>query len=672
MDSKGRSWASLIDRSGRTGAADRSAETISPNGGDNRDLFWSAGSELHYFVRHPGKQFQNAAAFTLTDPFEAAYHVRDVFSTRENGSSMSRIWQYARHDESLIRQLAREMKISPLLAQVLIGRGYENSETAGSFLHASLNDLHPPEALPGIPEACERVVAALASRRRITIYGDYDVDGMTATSLLWQCLQLAGGTVDYYIPSRLEEGYGLNSEAIRQLHEEDSERLLISVDCGITSVEEARLARELGLELIITDHHQMADQLPDAAVLVHPRLPGSVYPFGDLCGAGVAFKLCWAICQRLGDGTKASPRMREFLKSAVCLAALGTIADVVPLVDENRSLVRFGLAGLGELASPGLKALMKVAGIGGRRSYDTEDVGYTLGPRLNAAGRLGQARLGVELLTTEDEARAAALADYLDQLNKSRQTVERKIVKRAKELVAEHPDWDEHPALVLADDDWHPGVIGIVAGRIAEHFHKPTILIAIDAGSGLGQGSGRSCGRINLHRALEDCREHLIGFGGHVAAAGLRIERDKIDAFRGRFVQAVEDNHVEEDFLREDLRIDAEVRLGDVTQPAIRELQRLGPFGQQNPHPVFAASNVELAAPATTMGEGGRHLNLQLNQFGTRLRAIAFGRGEWAEEMNRETGPFTISFAPMINTFRGRESVELKLIDWKVEQPASR
>jgi single-stranded-DNA-specific exonuclease len=327
---------------------------------------------------------------------------------------------------------------------------------------------------------------------------------------------------------------------------------------------------------------------------------------------------------------------------------------------------------LGELASPGLKALMKVAGIDGKKIYDADDIGFTLGPRLNAAGRLGQARLGVELLTTEDEARAASLADYLDQLNKSRQTVERKIVKRAKELVAENPEWDEHPALVLADEDWHPGVIGIVAGRIAEHFQKPTILIAIDAGTGLGQGSGRTCGKINLHRSLEDCSELLVGFGGHVAAAGLRIERARIDEFRTRFLEAVERNHDEADFLRENLRIDAEVRLGDVNSHAIKELQRLGPFGHQNSHPVFAASHVELAAPAATMGEGGRHLNLQLRQFGTKLRAIAFGRGEWAEELNRETGPFTISFSPLINTFRGRESVELKLIDWKVEQPVGR
>ncbi|MDC0273900.1 DHH family phosphoesterase, partial [Planctomycetaceae bacterium] len=359
---------------------------------------------------------------------------------------MPRIWHYEQHDQGRVGDLCREMRVSPLLAQVLIARGYPSKETAGKFINSKLTDLHDPELLPGISDAADLVIAALKEKRRITIYGDYDVDGMTSTSILWHCLKLAGGEVDYYIPSRLEEGYGINCDAIRELHEQDPKRLLISVDCGITSVEEAALAKELGLDLIITDHHQMVDQLPDAKVLVHPRLPGSQYPFGDLCGAGVSFKLAWAICQRLGDGKKASAHMREYLKSAVCLAAIGTIADVVPLVDENRALVRYGLAGLNELASPGLKALIKVCGIEKNKSYTASDVGFSIGPRLNAAGRLGQARLAVELLTTEDPERATQLADYLDQLNKNRQTVERRICKRAKEIVEEHPEWDSHSA----------------------------------------------------------------------------------------------------------------------------------------------------------------------------------------------------------------------------------
>lgn len=576
---------------------------------------------------------------------------------------MPRNWHYERHDQALIGDLCRSIKVSPLLAQVLISRGYQDSEHASKFLNSRLTDLHDPELLPGVAEAADLIVAALKEKRRITIYGDYDVDGMTSTSILWHCLKLAGGQVDYYIPSRLEEGYGLNCEAIRQLHEEDPNRLLVSVDCGITSVAEAELANELGLDLIITDHHQMTEQLPAAKVVVHPRLPESRYPFGDLCGAGVSFKLAWAICQRLGDGTKASPTMREYLKSAVCLAAIGTIADVVPLLDENRAIVRYGLAGLNELASPGLKALMAVAGIEGKKQFDAADVGFSLSPRLNAAGRLGQARLAVELLTTEDVERAVQLAEYLDQLNKNRQTVERRIFKRAKEIVEEHPEWDADSALVVADEDWHPGVIGIVANRVAEHFGKPTFMIAIESSTKIGQGSGRTSGNVDLHAAMMSCQDLLEGCGGHMAAAGLRIRAEHVDAFRERFSQYVAERHDDEELVS-DLRIDAEVLLSDVTYKAIRELNLLGPFGQENAHPVFASSKVQLAKPAATMGEGGRHLNVQFQQGGTQLRAIAFGKGDWAEELNEVSGPVSISFEPMINSFRGRESVELKLIDW--------
>jgi single-stranded-DNA-specific exonuclease len=362
--------------------------------------------------------------------------------------------------------------------------------------------------------------------------------------------------------------------------------------------------------------------------------------------------------------------MREYLKSAVCLAAIGTIADVVPLLDENRAIVRYGLAGLNELASPGLKALMAVCGLDDKKQFDAADVGFSISPRLNAAGRLGQARLAVELLTTEDRERAVQLADYLDQLNKNRQTVERRIFKRAKEIVAEHPDWGSHSALVLADEDWHPGVIGIVANRVAEHFGKPAFLIAMDATTQLGQGSGRTSGNVDLHAAMMSCRELLEGCGGHTAAAGLRIRAENIDEFRERFSRYVAERHDEEELIS-DLRIDAEVLLSDVTYKAIRELNLLGPFGQENAHPVFASACVELAKPAATMGEGGRHLNLQLKQGGTQLRAIAFGKGDWAEELNQLSGPFSISFEPMINSFRGRESVELKLIDWIAHEPAS-
>jgi single-stranded-DNA-specific exonuclease len=530
-----------------------------------------------------------------------------------------------------------------------------------------LSELHDPELLPGVPDAADRLVSAIQARRRITIYGDYDVDGVTATSLLWHCLKLAGAEVDYYVPHRLEEGYGLNCDAIRKLHAEDPRRLLVSVDCGIASIAEAALARELGLELIITDHHNLSPTLPAADCLVHPRLPGTTYPFGDLCGVGVAFKLAWGVCQRLGDGKKASPRMREFLMSSVGLAAIGTVADVVPLLGENRVIVRYGLSSLRERCSIGLKALMTVAELNGKSELQSEDIGFALAPRINAAGRLGQARLAVELLTTESAERAKSLADYIDQLNKDRQTVERKVLKQAKELVEEHPEWEAQAALVLAHPEWHAGVIGIVANRVAEHFQKPTVMIAVNREDGLAQGSCRTFANFDLYSGLAACSQHLASFGGHHAAAGLKVQPDRIDGFRDDFCRFVSEQHeVHERDL--ELQIDAEVQLADLTHRAVTELDRLGPFGRCNPRPVFASTHVELAEPPRKMGGGDRHLSLVVRQRGKTLRAVSFGHGDWADEMAAVAGPISISFAPCINRFRGQENVEIQLTDWKPEE----
>lgn len=576
---------------------------------------------------------------------------------------MHRIWRIAEHDRAYVKDLSARLKITPLVAQILVSRGYHRLEPAENFLAKKLASLHDPEKLPGVGEAADRIVAAVKSGRRITIYGDYDVDGVTATSLLWHCLQLSGAKVDYYIPCRMEEGYGLNCEAIRTLHAEDPNRLLVSVDCGITSCAEAALAKELGLELIISDHHTFSDNFPDAAVLVHPRLPGE-YPFGELCGVGVAFKLAWAICARMGDGKKASPRMREFLLSAIGLTAIGTIADVVPLVDENRVLVHFGLASLLDRSNPGLKELLRVAKVLDKGSLQAEDIAFAVAPRINAAGRMGQARLAVELLTTDDQERAVALAKYLDGLNKDRQSVERKILKQAKELVEENAEWSEHRALVLSHHEWHPGVIGIVATRVAEHFQRPTIMIAMDGLNGYAQGSGRSFSGFNLHAGLSACSEMLISFGGHHAAAGLKIRPDDINAFRESFVRFVHENHDAQPGSAE-LKVDAEVLLGDITLRSVVELERLGPFGSANLRPVFVASNIELASPPKKMGEGERHLSIFVKQFNTKMRGVAFGKGEWADEMAQHNGPISICFQPTINRFQGRESVEFHLIDWQ-------
>ncbi|HVJ88026.1 MAG TPA: single-stranded-DNA-specific exonuclease RecJ [Caulifigura sp.] len=578
---------------------------------------------------------------------------------------MPRNWTFALHDTGVVAQLSRDMNCSPLLAQVLAARGFLTQADASLFLTTRLMDLHDPNLLPGLSEAADRIVSALQAGRRITIYGDYDVDGVTATSILYRCLKLAGAKVDYYIPCRFEEGYGLNSQAVRKLSTEDPQRLVVTVDCGICSLIEAGVAKELNLELIVTDHHHMGEELPCAATVVHPRRPGSEYPFPELCGAGVAFKLAWGICQRLGTDGKAPPRLREFLMQAVGMAAMGTVADVVPLRGENRVLVAYGLQAMLERPTVGLEMLLKICELHEKKSLTAEDIGFAIGPRINAAGRLGQARLAVELLTTEDRERAAQLTAYIDQLNKDRQTVERRMFKQAKELVETNEAWLSHPALVLPSVDWHAGVMGIVANRIAEHFTRPTIMLKVNEAAGTAHGSGRSFGGFDLHSALGACADLLEGFGGHSFAAGVRLSMLNVDAFREKlasvaldyFVEGVEEPAIE---------VDAEVSLADLTPRAVRELDRLGPYGAEHRRPVFAASRLELVEEPKKFGGGDRHLSLRVKQNNKVLRAVAFGRAEWADEIAAAgDGLLSLCFQPQMNEFRGFETVELHLVDWK-------
>ena len=407
---------------------------------------------------------------------------------------MAKRWHIRSHDPVSIAALQRAAGVPDVVAQLLICRGITDPSKARSFLEPKLMDLYDPETLPGCAVAARRIHAAVAARERIVIYGDYDVDGMSGTAILYLCLKLLGAEVSYYVPHRVDEGYGLNCEAV-QSWGGGRAALMITVDCGISGVEEAAVARQCGLDLIITDHHTIGQQLPDAAAIVHPQLDGT-YPFSGLSGSGVAFKLAWAICQQASGAQKVSPRMRDFLVQAVGLAALGTVADVVPLVDENRVLVHHGLASLAQCPTLGLATLMKIAKVeskingDGKPRLDSEDIGFSLAPRLNAAGRLAQAQLGVELLVTDRADRALELAQYIDQLNGSRQTLERSMQIAAKKQIEERFNEADDPAFVLADRGWHAGVIGIVAGRLAEKYHRPVVLVALDAmGNRPGVGS---------------------------------------------------------------------------------------------------------------------------------------------------------------------------------------
>jgi single-stranded-DNA-specific exonuclease len=577
---------------------------------------------------------------------------------------LARAWHLLPHDRSAIEGLAKALRVSPVVAQLLLNRGLAEPDHADRFLKAPLKGLHPADSLPGVPAAADFLGEAVRKGRRICVYGDYDVDGTTGTAILWQVLRMLGSSADFYVPHRLEEGYGLNCEALRQIAASGAS-VVVTVDCGIGSLAEAEEARRLGLDLIITDHHEMKARLPDAAAIVHPRLPGCSYPFGGLSGAGVAFKLAWALCQRACGSERVTARYRDFLMEAVVLTALGLVADVVPLHDENRIFVRHGLARLREAPTPGLRALLDATGLAEKSQLCADDVSYKLAPRLNAVGRLGSARLVVELLTTTSAQRAADLARFLEAQNAQRQQYERRILSRAREL-ADACDLDGSPALVLADADWHAGVIGIVASRLVEQYARPVLLIALQehAGNGqVGHGSGRSVPGFPLHEALEACGEHLLSHGGHAAAAGFRIRPELIETFRERFCEYAARTFEAEPPPMPRLVLDAEVPLSALTPGMLEELDRLEPYGMDNRRPVFLASGLQVVGDLKRVGGGERHLSFRVRQQATALRAIAFGMAERAEELLSAGGACCLAFSPRLNEWQGYRRVDLEIVD---------
>ena len=547
----------------------------------------------------------------------------------------------------------------PVVAQVLYNRGLKTADRPDVFLNPRLSDLYPPEALPGAVAAADVIVEAVRRRQPIVLYGDYDVDGMTGVAILWHLLRLAGAQIGFYVPHRLNEGYGLSADAVRSLAA-DGAKLIVSVDCGITGVEAARAAREGGATLVITDHHQAAEALPEDVTIVHPCVGGR-YPNEHLSGAGVAFKVAWAVAQRLSGSQKVNDLYREFLSEALALAALGTVADVVPLVGENRIIARHGLRRLESTPFVGLQVLIASAGLSGSR-VGGYDVGFKLAPRLNAAGRMGHARLAVELLTRANEDRAREIALYLEEQNRARQTTERRIVRQACELAERNGmDTDARRAIVLASEGWHAGVIGIVASRLVDRYCRPAVLISLD--NGQGQGSARSVPRFDIHAALADCAEHLTEFGGHAMAAGLKIEPDRVPAFTEAFIEVANQRLTGAD-LREKIWIDAEVPLESLDLPTAEALNALGPFGAGNPRPKLSTDWVELAAEPRVVGSSGAHLQATFSDGTVVVKAIGFGQAEAIDALKSQRR-CRVAFEPLINEFNGRRSVEMQVIDFQ-------
>lgn len=578
-------------------------------------------------------------------------------------------WKFVPHDSGAVEDLSRLAAISPVVAQLLWRRGFTDPEVARDFLEAKLTSLRPPEELPGVVAATQLISDAIGRGDSIVVHGDYDADGMTGTAILVRCLKLLGANVSYFLPNRLDDGYGVQVATVERFAA-SGRKMIITVDCGIGSVEASHRASELGLSLVITDHHRFGDELPKADAIVHPALPGSNYPFTGLCGAGVAFKLSWALCQFQSSSQRVAEHLRSFLLQSVGLAAIGTVADVVPLVDENRIIVRNGLKLLAKSAPIGIKKLKELTKLDQKQTLASEDIAFTLAPRLNAAGRLGNAQLGVELLVTEDADRAEALARYIQELNENRNKIERSIHLAATKQIKEVHSIADDPAFVLHSSSWHVGVIGIVAGKLAEKYHRPVVMIAQDRlGLKPATGSARSPNGVDLHAAIQQCRDLLIGGGGHAAAAGLRIEESRLPAFRAAFLEAVAEQSSVASSLPE-LHFDAEAALGQLDLATMQQIEQLAPFGAQNVRPLFCSLGVRMTSPPSLLGDSGKHLAMQLTQHGNLMRAVAFGHAEeWMPGLQEHAErPIDLAFRPVINEYRGFRRVEMHVVDWRPHQ----
>ena len=542
------------------------------------------------------------------------------------------------------REKLERAGVPSLLAAILSARGVVEPEQARKLLTPGEEPLADPMGMRDMDRAVRRIQRALQEKEMIAVYGDYDVDGITSTCLLTDCLRRMGGRVIPYIPDRLEEGYGLNQEAVSALAGQGV-TLIITVDCGITAVREVEFARALGVEVVVTDHHECKQSLPQAAAVVDPHRPDCPYPFKGLAGVGVALKLAMAVA----GADRAALVFREY----VDLAAVGTVADVMPMTGENRTIVQAGLAALAHPKRLGLAQLIQEAGLG-EKPVTSVSIGYTLAPRINAAGRMGQANLAAELLLTRDPGRAAALAQELCALNRERQTIECEIFQECVQRLEQSP---QSGIILLSDEHWHQGVVGIVASRLTEKYACPAFMVCLD--QGLGKGSCRSWGGINLFQLLVRCQDLLEGFGGHALAAGFTVREENLPALARRLRQIVLEEQKGR-ALPSELEIDAAVLPQELTVEAVEALDALEPCGAGNPRPVLLLTGAHVIS-AAQVGRG-RHLKLRLEGRGLSLDAIFFSVD--GSELGLTPGcRVDVAFYPQINDFRGIRSVQLQVVD---------
>ena len=556
----------------------------------------------------------------------------------------SKLWVFRDINSSQRASLAQALLISPAAASLFLARGVTTPHEATQLM--SLQSPHDPFLIPDMEQAIERLHRAVITQEPICFYGDYDVDGITATSLYMSFFAGLGAQVRAYVPHRLREGYGLNLGAVQRLHDEGTS-LLVTSDCGTTSHKEIALAAQLGMDVVVTDHHQTDEDMPQAVAVLNPHRAGAFYPFRGLCSAALAYKVAQAYQMRYGIAGVP-------LESLLDLVALATVADVVPLHDENRNFVREGLVQLSRGSRCGVRALKQAAGV--TRDCTAETIAFKLAPRINAAGRLDDAMLGVRLLTTDNPAEAQQLADRLEQLNRERQRIEVDIMAEA---LASLKDRELSPALVLASRHWHLGVVGIVAARLVDRFQRPAIVMAIDE-QGMAKGSARTTGGFDLYQGLAACREMLESFGGHPSAAGVTIRESRIDEFRAMFSDVVA-GWVHDGYKVPTLTVDAELRLDEVNLQLIQEIGSLHPFGAGNPEPTFAVTGLEVM-DSRTVGE--KHLKMTVRQgVSLPFDSIGFGMKSLLERGIPPRAPVDLAFTPELNRWNGRDRIQLRIRD---------
>ena len=570
-------------------------------------------------------------------------------------SALNKKWVFANTEDEAIDRLKEDHGLSALLAQLMANRGLGDPDASRFFLDARLDTVHDPFLMRGMDVAVRRIVKAIQDRETVTIYGDYDVDGVTSAALVVHFFRELGAPVDYYLPNRMEEGYGLNDQALDTIKARGG-RLVITADTGITALSQVAHANEIGVEVIVTDHHQVAvEGLPDALAILNPHQPECTYPFKFLSGVGIVFKLAVGIRRGLLDAGWDADKLPN-LKKHLDLFTLGTIADMAPLVDENHVLTSHGLEALRTSAKPGVIALKSVVGIDGK--VDSSSVGFGMGPRLNAAGRLGQPDRGLHLLVSSDLNEAMEMAKSLEVLNEERKETQKWCFEEAEYLLERQVDLENENVIVLASENFHQGVIGIVASKLAEKFYRPAILIALVDGK--GKGSARSIPSFNLVKAMTQCSEHLIQYGGHAYAAGLNIEEGRVDDFR-KAMNKVGDQYLTEDCLVAELKVDATLKMEDITQELYGEIESLEPFGQMNKVPIFISREVR-ARDVKFVGREDNHVRFRAFQGNQFRNVIGFNLAPAFQSIDGNQ-PVDIVYELRRNTWGGRNSIEMKLLD---------